>query len=290
MFRNLFRISILISIILHFGSLLVLSLQSSPAENKKDVIEITIAPAPSNVQPADKKQIVQQNEKPLNDETPENAKYMGQHNQKVIQETRAAKSGDFTNQADKVDSIETLDKKSKPKASKVGKGLDLKEKTLNGMPILQALKPDFDWDKADKDSKGQRRQTSSKTDDYLKDVAVSAQTLLSTREFLYYSYYNRIRAQLKQFWEPKIKEKVKKIFAQGRNIASEEDRITKVIITLDKGGILIKVQVIGESGVSDLDEAAVEAFKQAAPFPNPPVGIIDTDGTIKIRWDFILEA
>ena len=48
--------------------------------------------------------------------------------------------------------------------------------------------------------------------------------------------------------------------------------------------------MVGQSGVTDLDEAAMEAFKQAAPFPNPPKGIVEKDGRIRIRWDFILEA
>jgi protein TonB len=52
----------------------------------------------------------------------------------------------------------------------------------------------------------------------------------------------------------------------------------------------MRVQVVGESGVKDLDDAAVEAFRAAEPFPNPPKGIVDADGTIKINWDFILEA
>jgi protein TonB len=77
---------------------------------------------------------------------------------------------------------------------------------------------------------------------------------------------------------------------EGRTIASVEDRLTKVIIILDQKGTLIKVQVLDGSGVQDLDDAAVEAFRAAAPFPNPPKGIIDPDGTIKIRWDFVLEA
>jgi TonB family protein len=63
-----------------------------------------------------------------------------------------------------------------------------------------------------------------------------------------------------------------------------------VIIHLNDQGVLIRVQVVGQSGVSDLDDAAVEAFKAAAPFPNPPKGIVDGDGTIKIRWDFVLES
>ena len=111
-----------------------------------------------------------------------------------------------------------------------------------------------------------------------------------TREFIYYSYYQRIRSQIRQFWEPSIRGKVKKIFAQGRSLASEHDHVTRVVITLNKEGALLRVQVVGESGLKDLDDAAVEAFRAAEPFPNPPQGIVENDGTIKINWDFILEA
>src|SRR5690606_8589825 len=108
--------------------------------------------------------------------------------------------------------------------------------------------------------------------------------------FVYYTYYQRIRAQIRQYWEPSIRQKVRRIFAQGRTIASTRDHITRVIIVLDRTGSLKKVQVVGESGVSDLDEAAVDAFRAAEPFPNPPKGLIESDGNIRIEWDFILEA
>ena len=42
----------------------------------------------------------------------------------------------------------------------------------------------------------------------LKDVDEGPQTILNTREFVYYSYYSRIKSKLQQFWEPKIKEKM----------------------------------------------------------------------------------
>jgi TonB family protein len=130
----------------------------------------------------------------------------------------------------------------------------------------------------------------SQTNDYLKDVDKGAETLLSTREFVYYSFYARIRRQLNQHWGGKVREKLTKIFREGRTIASTDDKITKVLITLNRRGDLVRVQVLNDSGIRDLDEAAVEAFKEAAPFPNPPDGIVEPDGTIKIRWDFILEA
>jgi protein TonB len=81
------------------------------------------------------------------------------------------------------------------------------------------------------------------------------------------------------------------MFNEGRSPASvESDRITKLMIVLNSAGTLVKVQVLRDSGVSDLDDAAIEAFRAAAPFPNPPKGIIESDGTVKIRWDFVIES
>jgi protein TonB len=283
-FRRLFRITLILSLLLHLGLSLSVYLTKNTERDRADLIDVSLLPADT---PDRAKQIVQQNNKPVNDETDKNAKYLGQFNQRVVEETKASRSGDFVNRADLRDHEDTK-KRPREKQSKLKQALSF-PKTASGLPMLEALKPTFDWDKLDKTG-GSRRETASKTDDYLKNVKEGAQTMLSTREFLYYSYYNRIRGQLKQYWEPKIKDKVKKIFAQGRNLASDEDRVTKVLIVLNGQGTLVKVQVVGESGVHDLDDAAVEAFRQAAPFPNPPKGIVGPDGLIKIRWDFILEA
>ena len=81
-----------------------------------------------------------------------------------------------------------------------------------------------------------------------------------------------------------------RLFRQGRTIASDRDHTTKLLIILSENGSLVNVQVLGESGVHDLDDAALEAFRSAAPFPNPPKGIIEADKTVKIRWDFVLES
>jgi protein TonB len=152
------------------------------------------------------------------------------------------------------------------------------------------LKPNFDWEAVPNRGNNPTQSQVSQQSDYLQDVEQGIQTLLTTREFIYYSYYARIKDRLQQYWEPKIKEKVQRLFQAGRTIASNGDRITQLIIVLDQKGILQKVKVIGESGVTDLDDAAIEAFRAAAPFPNPPKGIVEADGTIKIRWDFVLEA
>ena len=252
-------------------------------------------------------QIVSSDDRRLNDEKDPNAKYLSQFDQKVVRETRALKSGKFANTGGKgaaaapaqakpetpSDTEKSQEKLATKSDIKTFQGGDLAVTPKTG---LAAFNPSFrklpvvpDPTAAPNETSGDGREISA-TDDHLKDVPSGLDTMLSTREFLYYSYYNRIKSQLRQHWEPKIKEKFTKIVRQGRTIASEGDKITRVIIILDDRGTLIRVQVVGRSGVTDLDDAAVEAFRAAAPFPNPPKGIVEADGTIKIRWDFVLEA
>jgi TonB family protein len=156
--------------------------------------------------------------------------------------------------------------------------------------VLDKFKPKVDWTAMANKNAGGDGLDISRSDDHLKDVEKGAQTVLSTREFVYYSYFKRIKGQIQQQWEPSIKGKMMKLMSRGRTVASVEDRTTKLLIILNAKGTLVGVKVLGESGITDLDDAAVEAFKAAAPFPNPPAGIVEQDGTIKIRWDFVLEA
>jgi len=231
-------------------------------------------------------QVVEQNRQ-INEEIDENAIFLSAFNQKVLQQTRAEQSGKFKN---------TPESGQKSAGDKTGKKTfeelsDLSElsKEPGELPKLKELTPKFSLEPGPQHQL-EKDGNPSQTDDYMKDVQKGMQTLLSTREFVYYSYYNRIKEALRQHWEPNVREKVKIIYRQGRSIASAQDRVTQVLVILDKNGDLIKVEVLTQSGVPDLDNAAMEAFRSAAPFPNPPKGMVESDGTIKIRWDFVLEA
>lgn len=293
MAKRLFTSSILISFVLHILMGLGLFLQNKAPTREQTYIEVELQPdINSDLQKQDplvQKQIVEQ-EKTLNDESPDKDYYLSLKNQKVLKETRAAEVGAFKNEAGEKTSPASRPTRQQSKAQKMESQPDWmpEEKTSSGLPALNALKPKFEWNQVDE--KGSGRQAASQSDDYLKDVEVGRQTMLNTREFLYYTYYNRIKKQLRQYWEPKIKEKFVEAYRRGRKIASENDRVTRVVIVLNKQGVLTGVQVIGPSGVQDLDEAAVDAFRAAAPFPNPPSGLVEKDGQIRIRWDFVLEA
>ncbi len=132
--------------------------------------------------------------------------------------------------------------------------------------------------------------TPSATNDYLKDIKEGAQTLLNTKEFVYFSFYQRVRKQLEQFWEPGLREKLLKMYEQGRNLATDREHSTRLLVVLNAEGVITKILVPNTSGLAELDQAAIEAFNKAGPFPNPPKGMVEVDGTVKVEWEFILKT
>lgn len=288
--RNLLLLAFVISIFLHSATALRVYFWELPSKSDQSIEVVIIDSNKANRA----NQVVEQSEKRVNDEIDEKAKYLSRFNQKIVQETKAAENGKFQNDAKqglapKTETMKAVTlNKPEPALKESTKNKSKFSDSLNGLPKLSALRPQFEWNKPQVGVNDPGLK--SQTDDHLKDVQVGAQTMLSSREFVYYSYYSRIKERLRMFWEPKIKEKVRRIFLSGRKIASSEERLTRLVITLDKDGKLIRVQVLNESGLKDLDDAAIEAFQSAAPFPNPPTGIVESDGTIRIRWDFILEA
>jgi len=276
---------VLLSACLHllFGLGISLYEYNPPLFEKLEVqfVEKSSEPSKAQIDKPDK-QVVEQDDKAINNELDENAKFLSQHNQKVQKQTVAKNRGEFRNRSAKVEnsqkevSIDNLKPQYKISDYKFNEKAD--DGNLPTPPPAET-----------KPAPTAGGQQASQTIDYIKELDPGLETILSTREFVYYTYYARIRRQLQQFWNPKIKEAILRLHRQGRQIASNSDKITKCLVTLDRTGNLRKIQIIGNSGIRDLDEVAVEAFKLAAPFPNPPGGMIDSDGQIQLRWDFILE-
>lgn len=158
-----------------------------------------------------------------------------------------------------------------------------------GLPILplareKALGPESQGLQPEWATPGVRPQ------DYVPGLKESERTALNTREFVYYGYYQRIRERLDRAWIPILREKLIRYYSGGRKLASEMDYTTKVMVVLNGSGEIVRLQILGESGTRDLDDAAIRAFNLAGPFPNPPVGIADLNGEIQIPWEFILRT
>ncbi len=129
----------------------------------------------------------------------------------------------------------------------------------------------------------------SSTNDYVEEVALGDFTHLNTTEYKFYGFFHRIRQKLEQFWGKSIQEKAEALFRSGRRLPASENLITNLQVTLNERGEIINVKILGASGVKELDDAAIESFNQAGPFPNPPKELL-VNGQATIDWGFVIKS
>lgn len=126
--------------------------------------------------------------------------------------------------------------------------------------------------------------------EYIQGMKEGEVSALNSKEFVFYSYYERIRTQLDQTWVPILRAQLNQLYSAGRKLASKTDYTTQTMVTLNEKGEIIRVRILEESGAFDLDRAAIDALNRAGPYPNPPKGLIDEDGKIHLRWSFVLKT
>lgn len=256
----------------------VVLIEKTEAPTEQPVQKIV---AEKTKQPA-QQQIVQTDENQFNNEVTK-TRFLSAKNNTVKKETIAKQVGQFKNNSENENIEKQIEKefqKSPYAHSKLfDTGFDVYDKLSQNKAVQkQALK-----ERINKNNK-----EASATNDHIENTEQSLKTQLNTREYVYYGYHKRIREQLDQWYEAQLKEQIKRALSKGRNLAAVESKRTQLLIILNDKGNLLKVQVLGMSGLRELDDAAIETFKKAAPFPNPPKGMVDPDGTIKVRWDFVL--
>lgn len=124
--------------------------------------------------------------------------------------------------------------------------------------------------------------------DFLEDVEEGDETLLSTNEWKYASFFLRVKQQIEQNWHPDIAFLTHD--PTGR-IYGYKDRETVVKVVLYPDGSLKDTFIIKPSGAPFLDREAVRAIKAASPFPNPPKPLIDPEKNIIVfNCAFLVEV
>jgi TonB family protein len=122
--------------------------------------------------------------------------------------------------------------------------------------------------------------------DHLDDVAEGEQTALNAKQWKFASFFNRAKRQVAQNWNPN---RVIVSKDPSGKVYGVKDRITVLRVTLDGTGHLTDVHVVETSGVGELDEEAMRAFRAAEPFPNPPPALVDPSGKISFLFHFHLQ-
>jgi TonB family protein len=270
---------------LHLG-LLILKLQESQTkvsdEGQRMRIEI--------VNDAEKKQIVQSEDSSQNKK--QDDAFLSDKTRSFERETKSRRTDLFEKSARGENSSSVSEsRRTTPKKKTTSQDIklsDLGTQSVEGHPYEKAAR---EYGQAKKGLKNgdPHSTTLSATNDHLEELPLSDFTHLNTTEYKYYGFYHRIRQKLEQFWGRSIYEKAQQMVKEGRRLPAGQEVVTALEITLNSQGKVLSIRIMGTSGVKELDEAAVESFNQAGPFPNPPQDLI-VEGKVKIEWGFVVKS
>ncbi|MEO8551341.1 MAG: hypothetical protein ABI678_15265 [Kofleriaceae bacterium] len=122
--------------------------------------------------------------------------------------------------------------------------------------------------------------------DHMDDVDNGDETALSAKRWIYASFFNRMKRQVAQNWDPAT---VWRRSDPTGQVFGFKTRVTEVRVSLAANGALSKIVVTAPCGVPDLDEEALRAFHAAAPFVNTPKELAGSDGLVTFAFSFYFE-
>ncbi|BDG06137.1 hypothetical protein AMOR_51330 [Anaeromyxobacter oryzae] len=122
--------------------------------------------------------------------------------------------------------------------------------------------------------------------DRLENVTEGDATALNTRGFKYATFINRVGLSIYREWDPN---RAYLSRDPDGTIFPQRDRTTGIQIVLAPDGALRMVKVLEPSGLDFLDNEIVRATRAAAPFPNPPGGLVEND-EIRLTFYYTLES
>lgn len=113
-------------------------------------------------------------------------------------------------------------------------------------------------------------------------------TSLDANQFENYTFYARINEQISNRWTQNIRTFLRNIDPIALSKLAVRDQVTEFELLLDSEGNFKDISFSRRADHEDLDIAAGAAVQLATPFVNPPLGMIDRDGMIRMRFRFSL--
>lgn len=240
------------------------------------IAEIEIVERPS--EEPDRRSIVRQTEPPprlRDEESQEDARFMSERDQRVVQETRARRTGLTRNgQALPQNSwMKTMDTSS-------GESKTSEPRSLDGYEPIKMPKPQEASQIAFEDAPSSVGETMPD------DIAIGDFTALNTDRFKYYSFYARIEELVRYRWERRLQAAINSLdHSYLLRVVGRQNWVTSVEFVLTPQGRFVSARIYKESGLRPFDLAAVNAFREAGYFPNPPAEMVK-NGSIKIQYSF----
>lgn len=111
----------------------------------------------------------------------------------------------------------------------------------------------------------------------------SDDTAKAAKRWIHASYFNRLKRKIAEAWHPN---ELWRRIDPTRSVYGLETRVTVVRVSLSGDGEITAILVISPSGVLELDDEALHAFRVAAPFGPLPEGLAGRDGQVTFEFLF----
>ncbi len=115
-------------------------------------------------------------------------------------------------------------------------------------------------------------------------------TALNTDRHLFYTYYARMEEKIRFRWVNYARAAVFSMAADPRKATGRDNWVTRLEVLLDKDGNYVRSILHSSSGIQSLDQAPLQAFRDARQFPHPPPEMVKGDGLIHIYYSFNVNA
>lgn len=264
---------LLFSIILHLALILfLLKAHLQPFTPAKDVTEVTLIEKPATEK--SKAFVTETDKKETFDQLKDTADFLSQFTKRVKKQLRARNNGPTINAAPKA---QPQQQPQKPQPNKMA-GLENKNRgegigTPGGMsnPMRNV-------------AIGQ-----SSISEYIPGIEEGAFTALNTDQFTYYAFFARMNEQVRSRWIDNVRSYMARLTTHDLEVLARIERQWTIEIILSPDGTYESTSLVHtSSGDRELDQTALRAFRDAAPFNNPPRGMIESDGKIHLRYGFIV--
>jgi hypothetical protein len=221
---------------------------------------------------------------PEEEEIPEDADYLADHNQKVEEETKADRTkvnpeilARVFSKEEKLQQESAVDVNAHMPSTGATPGNDRFDPDQHG--TLASLP--HPWVVTNREgvqdpvmaSHESSQLSGAPQNDWL-DLKRDSELSINSKEYLYNSYIQRIRRLVNFYWNQNLDNLPHSVRLPGSHYVTEVD------VVLNSDGALELIEVVKEAGVGELDDCVVRAFKVAGPFPNPPAGLVEADGRV----------
>ena len=123
---------------------------------------------------------------------------------------------------------------------------------------------------------------------YIPNIDKAQMTALDTDQgsLKFYTFYMRLHEKIRPRWVNRLRQTMAQLSSQEIKKLSRRPQVTSLEVILNAKGEFVGSFVVNRAQKRVLDVAALGAFRQAAPFINPPKEMIEDDGLIYIPFSF----